>query len=93
MRYRSTQSEWLLYAGGVIDVGSTDDGRILEISDDQGISISFGQRADLKSNDRPLVDLILGLWLIDTSRFIIPHYLSISPYFIWLFQLSPDRYV
>jgi hypothetical protein len=50
-----------LYAGGVIDVGSTDDGRILEISDDQGISISFGQRADLKSNDRPLVDLILGL--------------------------------
>jgi hypothetical protein len=42
-------------------VGSTDDGRILEVTADQGISISFGRRADLKSNERPLVDLILGL--------------------------------
>lgn len=48
-------------AGGVIDVGSTDNGRMLEITDDQGMSISFGHKADLKSNERPLVDLILGL--------------------------------
>ena len=47
-------------AGGIIGIGSTDSAKIIEISSDVGVSISLGLEIDLKSNQRPLVDLILG---------------------------------
>lgn len=51
-------SKW--YKGGITGIGSTDYAKIIEISDGSGVSISLGLEADLKSNQRPLVDLILG---------------------------------
>ena len=44
----------------MIDIGSTDAARILNITEKNGISICLGAKSNLRSNDRPLVDIILG---------------------------------
>ena len=47
--------------GGVIDIGTTDEAVILDMTKDEGIKISLGPLSKLRCNERPLVDLILGL--------------------------------
>lgn len=47
--------------GGVIDIGTTDEAVILDMTKDEGIKISLGPLSKLQCNERPLVDLILGL--------------------------------
>ena len=67
----------------MIDIGTTDEAVILDMTKDEGIKISLGPLSKLQCNERPLVDLILGLLqscLIKVSPkcFILENYVNIA---------------
>ena len=55
-----TNNSCIFYVGGILEIGCTDNAKILEITEKSGLSILLGAKEDLRSNERPLVDLILG---------------------------------
>lgn len=46
---------------GVVDVGMTNDARIEQLCEQNGITISLGKKSSLYSTSRPCVDLILAV--------------------------------